>query len=66
MFLRPYARAMIRIRKEDSFYQRLGYEIMFAMMREGAEEQKDRVQGAINRFWWSSLMMLRPSAPTRR
>ncbi len=57
----PYARAMIRVCKEESFHQRQGYEILLTMMREGTDEQKDMVQDAINRFWWPSLMMFGPS-----
>jgi len=57
----PYARAMIRVCKEESFHQRQGYEILLTMMREGTDEQKEMVQDAINRFWWPSLMMFGPS-----
>ncbi|WP_040260671.1 1,2-phenylacetyl-CoA epoxidase subunit PaaA [Pseudomonas massiliensis] len=57
----PYARAMIRICKEESFHQRQGYELLLTMMREGTEAQKAMVQDAIDRFWWPSLMMFGPS-----
>lgn len=57
----PYARAMIRICKEESFHQRQGYELLLTMMREGTEAQKAMVQEAIDRFWWPSLMMFGPS-----
>src|SRR5690606_14044794 len=52
----PYARAMIRICKEESFHQRQGYELLMTMMR-GTEEQRQMVQDATNRWWWPSLMM---------
>ncbi|WP_460603183.1 1,2-phenylacetyl-CoA epoxidase subunit PaaA [Jatrophihabitans fulvus] len=55
----PYARAMIRICKEESFHQRQGYELLMTMMR-GTQEQRDMVQDATNRFWWPSLMMFGP------
>lgn len=56
----PYARAMIRICKEESFHQRQGYEIMIALCN-GSDEQKEMAQDALNRFWWPSLMMFGPS-----
>lgn len=56
----PYARAMIRICKEESFHQRQGYEIMLTLCR-GTQAQKDMAQDALNRFWWPSLMMFGPS-----
>jgi ring-1,2-phenylacetyl-CoA epoxidase subunit PaaA len=56
----PYARAMIRICKEESFHQRQGYEIMLRLAR-GSAEQKALAQGALNRWWWPSLMMFGPS-----
>lgn len=56
----PYARAMIRICKEESFHQRQGYEIMIALCN-GSDEQKELAQDALNRFWWPSLMMFGPS-----
>ncbi|OLT41238.1 1,2-phenylacetyl-CoA epoxidase subunit A [Saccharomonospora sp. CUA-673] len=55
----PYARAMIRICKEESFHQRQGYELLMTMMR-GTPEQREMVQDATNRFWWPSLMMFGP------
>lgn len=55
----PYARAMIRICKEESFHQRQGYEIMIALCK-GSDEQKELAQDALNRFWWPSLMMFGP------
>lgn len=56
----PYSRAMIRICKEESFHQRQGYEIMLKLAR-GTPEQKAMAQGALNRWWWPSLMMFGPS-----
>ncbi|TQI81148.1 ring-1,2-phenylacetyl-CoA epoxidase subunit PaaA [Serratia fonticola] len=56
----PYARAMVKICKEESFHQRQGYEIVMAMAQ-GSEEQKAMLQDAINRFWWPALMMFGPS-----
>jgi ring-1,2-phenylacetyl-CoA epoxidase subunit PaaA len=55
----PYARAMIRICKEESFHQRQGYELLMTMMR-GTPAQRDMVQDAVNRTWWPSLMMFGP------
>jgi ring-1,2-phenylacetyl-CoA epoxidase subunit PaaA len=55
----PYARAMVRICKEESFHQRQGYEIMIAMAN-GTDEQKRMAQDALNRWWWPSLMMFGP------
>ena len=56
----PYARAMIRICKEESFHQRQGYELLLTMMRGGTPAQRDLVQDAVNRFWWPVLMMFGP------
>ncbi|HVY17113.1 MAG TPA: 1,2-phenylacetyl-CoA epoxidase subunit PaaA [Rhodopila sp.] len=56
----PYARAMVRICKEESFHQRQGYSIMMKMAR-GTPEQKAMAQDALNRFWYPSLMMFGPS-----
>ncbi|MEL6966722.1 MAG: 1,2-phenylacetyl-CoA epoxidase subunit PaaA [Pseudomonadota bacterium] len=56
----PYSRAMIRVCKEESFHQRQGYELMRSLA-EGAPEQKDMAQDALNRWWWPSLMMFGPS-----
>ncbi len=55
----PYARAMVRICKEESFHQRQGYEIMLTLCQ-GTDEQKAMAQDALNRFWWPSLMMFGP------
>jgi len=55
----PYARAMIRICKEESFHQRQGYELLLTMMR-GTPAQREMVQSAVNRWWWPSLMMFGP------
>lgn len=55
----PYARAMIRVCKEESFHQRQGYEIMVTLAV-GAPEQKEMAQDALNRWWWPSLMMFGP------
>lgn len=55
----PYARAMVRICKEESFHQRQGYEIMLTLAK-GAPEQKAMAQDALNRWWWPSLMMFGP------
>jgi len=57
----PYARAMIRICKEESFHQRQGYEIMVTLCRDGTPEQKAMAQDALNRWWWPVLMMFGPS-----
>ena len=56
----PYARAMIRICKEESFHQRQGYELLLTMMRHGTDEQRAMVQDAVDRWWWPSLMMFGP------
>ncbi len=56
----PYARAMVRICKEESFHQRQGYDIMMKMAN-GTPEQKRMAQDALNRFWYPSLMMFGPS-----
>jgi ring-1,2-phenylacetyl-CoA epoxidase subunit PaaA len=55
----PYARAMVRICKEESFHQRQGYELLMTMMR-GTDAQREMVQDATNRYWWPSLMMFGP------
>ena len=55
----PYARAMIRICKEESFHQRQGYELLMTMMR-GTPEQRAMVQDAVDRWWWPTLMMFGP------
>ena len=56
----PYARAMVRICKEESFHQRQGFDIMMKMCN-GSEAQKKMAQDALNRFWYPSLMMFGPS-----
>ncbi|MDE2253413.1 MAG: 1,2-phenylacetyl-CoA epoxidase subunit A [Betaproteobacteria bacterium] len=56
----PYARAMIRICREESFHQRQGYDALLVMMRDGTPRQRDMVQDAVNRWWWPSLMMFGP------
>ena len=55
----PYARAMVRVCKEESFHQRQGYEALLVMMK-GTEEQRAMVQDAVNRWWWPVLMMFGP------
>ncbi|MGY4310017.1 ring-1,2-phenylacetyl-CoA epoxidase subunit PaaA [Bradyrhizobium sp. USDA 4369] len=55
----PYARAMIRVCKEESFHQRQGYEIMLTLCR-GTAEQKAMAQDALDRWWWPVLMMFGP------
>ncbi len=56
----PYARAMVRICREESFHQRQGFESLLVMMRDGTEAQRAMVQDAINRWWWPSVMMFGP------
>ncbi|HPK33197.1 MAG TPA: 1,2-phenylacetyl-CoA epoxidase subunit A, partial [Ottowia sp.] len=56
----PYARAMIRVCKEESFHQRQGYEALLVMMK-GTQAQRDMVQDAVNRYWWKCLAMFGPS-----
>ena len=56
----PYARAMVRICKEESFHQRQGFHIMMKMAK-GTEAQRKMAQDALNRFWYPSLMMFGPS-----
>src|SRR6201990_529066 len=55
----PYARAMVRICKEESFHQRQGYEIMMHLAA-GTADQVRMAQDALNRWWWPSLMMFGP------
>ena len=55
----PYARAMVRICKEESFHQRQGFEILLVLSK-GTTGQKEMCQDAINRWWWPSLMMFGP------
>jgi ring-1,2-phenylacetyl-CoA epoxidase subunit PaaA len=56
----PYARAMVRVCKEESFHQRQGFDIMLSLCR-GTAEQKAMAQDALNRWWWPSLMMFGPN-----
>ena len=56
----PYARAMIRICREESFHQRQGFESLLTMMEKGTDAQKAMVQDAVNRWWWPSIMMFGP------
>jgi len=56
----PYARAMVRVCKEESFHQRQGFEAMMELAN-GTPEQKQMAQDAVNRFWWPALMMFGPS-----
>src|ERR1700750_754738 len=55
----PYARAMVRVCKEESFHQRQGFEILLVLSR-GSADQKRMAQDALNRWWWPSLMMFGP------
>ncbi|WP_159837717.1 1,2-phenylacetyl-CoA epoxidase subunit PaaA [Nocardia sp. CY41] len=55
----PYARAMIRVCKEESFHQRQGYELLMTMMQ-GTDAQRAMVQEAVDRWWWPALMMFGP------
>jgi ring-1,2-phenylacetyl-CoA epoxidase subunit PaaA len=55
----PYARAMVRICKEESFHQRQGFEILLTLSK-GSAAQREMCQDAINRWWWPSLMMFGP------
>ena len=56
----PYARAMVRVCKEESFHQRQGFDALYTMMTQGTDAQRDMVQDAVNRWWWPSLMMFGP------
>ena len=56
----PYARAMVRVCKEESFHQRQGFDALYTMMSQGTPEQRAMVQDAVNRWWWPSLMMFGP------
>ena len=56
----PYARAMVRICREESFHQRQGFDALHVMMSEGTEAQRAMVQDAVNRWWWPCLMMFGP------
>ena len=55
----PYARAMVRVCKEESFHQRQGFEILYALSQ-GSAAQLRMAQDAVNRWWWPSLMMFGP------
>ena len=55
----PYARAMVKICKEESFHQRQGFEACMALAQ-GSDAQRQMLQDAINRFWWPALMMFGP------
>ncbi len=56
----PYARAMVRICREESFHQRQGFDALRVMMDEGTAAQREMVQDAVDRWWWPSLMMFGP------
>jgi len=56
----PYARAMVRICKEENFHKKQGFEIC-SILANGTAEQKAMIQDAVNRWWWPSLMMFGPS-----
>ena len=56
----PYARAMVRICREESFHQRQGFDALYVMMTQGTEGQRAMVQDAVDRWWWPSLMMFGP------
>jgi ring-1,2-phenylacetyl-CoA epoxidase subunit PaaA len=56
----PYARAMVRVCKEESFHQRQGFDALYTMMTQGTDPQRAMVQDAVDRWWWPSLMMFGP------
>ena len=56
----PYARAMVRICREESFHQRQGYDALLTMMTRGTAAQQAMVQDAVNRWWWPSIQMFGP------
>jgi ring-1,2-phenylacetyl-CoA epoxidase subunit PaaA len=56
----PYARAMVRVCREESFHQRQGFDALLTMMTKGTDAQKAMVQDATDRWWWPSLMMFGP------
>jgi ring-1,2-phenylacetyl-CoA epoxidase subunit PaaA len=56
----PYARAMVRICREESFHQRQGFESLLTLMSKGTASQRAMVQDAVDRWWWPSLMMFGP------
>jgi ring-1,2-phenylacetyl-CoA epoxidase subunit PaaA len=55
----PYARAMVRICKEESFHQRQGFDVLYKLSH-GTEAQHQMAQDAVNRWWWPSVMMFGP------
>ena len=55
----PYARAMVRVCKEESFHQRQGYELLFTLAH-GTDAQRAMAQDAVNRWWWPSILMFGP------
>ena len=56
----PYARAMVRVCREESFHQRQGFDALLTMMNQGTDAQRTMVQDAVNRWWWPCLMMFGP------
>ena len=56
----PFARAMVRVCKEESFHQRQGYDLLLAMCKDGTPEQKAMCQQAFNRWWWLALFVFGP------
>jgi ring-1,2-phenylacetyl-CoA epoxidase subunit PaaA len=56
----PYARAMVRVCKEESFHQRQGFDALHVMMKQGSDAQRAMVQDAVDRWWWPCLMMFGP------
>ena len=56
----PYARAMVRVCKEESFHQRQGFEILLNLSK-GSKEQQEMLQESVNRWWWPAMMMFGPS-----
>lgn len=56
----PYARAMVRICREESFHQRQGFDALLVMMQQGTDAQRAMVQDAVDRWWWPSVMMFGP------
>jgi ring-1,2-phenylacetyl-CoA epoxidase subunit PaaA len=56
----PYARAMVRICREESFHQRQGFDSLLVMMEQGTDAQRAMVQDAVDRWWWPSIMMFGP------
>ena len=55
----PYARAMVRICKEESFHQRQGFEILLTLMQ-GTDAQREMAQESVDRWYWPALMMFGP------